>query len=182
MPAIEGVLKPFIHCGDLLKIIKHNSARKLLEKDLQQKFSTRQWGQTTQRTTVVIPGENLKASLQAFHFHKISWMSLIARCRELATNEKNLRLELSASTFLTWMADCCSMNGSVVITIILSPSEKLTALAGDSKLNECNRAPVSQSHSLTDWSAELVTRRDESPEPQTKLVNQHVYMTPKKRP
>lgn len=55
------------------------------------------------------------------------------------------------------------MKGSVVITIILSPSEKLTALAGASKLKECSWTPVSQSHSFTDWSAELVTNRVESP-------------------
>lgn len=74
-----------------------------------------------------------------------------------------VRLDLSASIRFTWMADCCSMKGSVVMTTILSPSDKSTALAGDSKLKEWSWTPVSVSQSFTDWSAELVTKRDVSP-------------------
>jgi len=80
--------------------------------------------------------------------------------------------------FFTWMADCCSIKGSVVITTSLSPSAKLTALAGESKLKECSWTPVSQSHSFTDWSAEPVINRVVSPvqnssENSRKKLNQH---------
>ncbi len=83
--------------------------------------------------------------------------------QEKTMDEDHLRLDWSPSMFFTWMADCCSIKGSVVIATSLSPSAKLTARAGDSKLKECSWTPVSQSHSFTDWSAEPVINRVVSP-------------------
>lgn len=55
------------------------------------------------------------------------------------------------------------MNGSVVITASLSPTEKSTDLAGEPNLNVNNSFPDFTSHSFTLWSALPVINLDESP-------------------
>lgn len=82
------------------------------------------------------------------------------------TREKKLadiRSLGSLAMHFTWIVDGKPIKGSVEITASLSPTEKSTALAGESKLKEYSCAPVWTFHSLTVWSALPVMRRIESP-------------------
>lgn len=67
----------------------------------------------------------------------------------------------------TLIAEVRPMKGSVVIRASLSPTEKSTDLAGESKLKVNNCVPDCTFHSFTVWSALPVISLIESPENKT---------------